>query len=56
MNKHNLTPGTQVLATKIAEILALCDDLGLSGVGISLNSALVQLTGEGVAPVGFDAR
>ncbi len=39
-----------VLAQLIAHSLLVADTMGLASVGIALNDALVQLTGEGIAP------
>jgi len=43
------------LATLIAESLTLADSLGLGIVSLSLNGALEDLTGHGVAPAGYEA-
>jgi hypothetical protein len=44
----------RTLAALIAESLALADALGLGMVSLSLNGALEDLTGHGMAPVGYE--
>lgn len=41
------------LATKLAEALIAADAIGLTGVGIKLDEALVELTGLGLPVPGF---
>jgi len=44
----------RALAALIAESLSLADALGLGRVSLSLNGALEDLTGHGVAPTGYE--
>lgn len=44
----------RALAALIAESLSLADALGLGRVSLSLNGALEDLTGHGVAPAGYE--
>ncbi len=44
----------RTLAALIAESLTLADALGLGRVSLSLNGALEDLTGHGVAPTGYE--
>lgn len=43
------------LAALIRAALVIADDMGLSGVGLRLDQALIELTGEGSAPDMDDA-
>lgn len=50
MTDSHHAPDRDALARLVAQSLHAADALGLAAVGIALNDALVQLTGDGVAP------
>jgi len=50
MNDSHQCIDRDALSRLVAQSLHAADALGLAAVGIALNDALVQLTGEGVAP------